>query len=519
MHRICAVLLLVCCAVSSTAGERSIRRAAKSIPNQYIVRFVEDVNRNTVHSVANEIAAAHSARIRHVFTNPIQAVWLEMNERQANAILQHPAVAYVEEDALIESSTLAQEPMRDPVTNQITDPLPWHLDRIDQRDYPLNDKFWYACTNTYGSALARPIVYVVDSGIKMTHQDFRVSATDPTSRVIAGVSFFDGSSTVAEGYSRNPCAGQTAAEGCAGECLGGGHGTAVASIIGGWKYGVSKVSPAFIAVRTHGCIGESSLTAVSRGLEWIYDDYPTRNAPAIINMSNAFPASSCDPFQHQTWSPSPRWQSTSQACTSTVEAILLRIVEDRKVAVVVAAHNADEDASGWVPARLGDNSTGVITVGGTSRAVINGVEKDARWMCNFANAYEACSYNPKNLGSNYGSDIDIWAPAQNIRTAGIKTTSGVNSTTAERTMSRSGTSWAAPIVTGVAVRELTGQVSPFPTPDAIWSRIVLSRSTTGIIANPAAGTVAGAGPLMDPNPSDPEQKGNRFIYWVPPSCR
>jgi len=48
----------------------------------------------------------------------------------------------------------------------------WNLDRMDQRELPLDGRFTYGTAATPGTGKGATI-YVVDSGIRPTHQEFR----------------------------------------------------------------------------------------------------------------------------------------------------------------------------------------------------------------------------------------------------------------------------------------------------------------------------------------------------------
>ncbi|XP_030843785.1 uncharacterized protein LOC115924939, partial [Strongylocentrotus purpuratus] len=112
-----------------------------------------------------------------------------------------PGVAYVEEDEIITA-----------------DAVEWGLDRIDQRDLPLNGEMNIAGTG------AGAHVYVIDSGIYTDHEDFG-------SRASVAADFIGG-----DGQDCN------------------GHGTHCAGTVAGNTYGVAKQASVY-ALRTLSCSG------------------------------------------------------------------------------------------------------------------------------------------------------------------------------------------------------------------------------------------------------------------------
>ena len=66
---------------------------------------------------------------------------------------QDPAVAYVEQDAVVHATDTQS-------------PATWGLDRIDQRDLPLNNAY------TYNATGAGVRAYIIDTGILTTHSQF-----------------------------------------------------------------------------------------------------------------------------------------------------------------------------------------------------------------------------------------------------------------------------------------------------------------------------------------------------------
>jgi subtilisin family serine protease len=165
---------------------------------------------------------------------------------------------------------------------------PWGLDRIDQRALPLDGQYHWSADGHGVTA------YVVDTGVRLTTKDL-------AGRVTTGIDEVDG--------------------GPASDCNG--HGTHVAGLIGGTRFGVAK-QVRIKAVRVLDCSGRGSATIVQKGLEWVLADHQT-GQPAVLNMSLG-------------GAPSPM-----------LDAEVKKLVADG-VVVVTAAATATRAGTAWMPA-------------------------------------------------------------------------------------------------------------------------------------------------------------------------
>ena len=123
---------------------------------------------------------------------------------------------------------------------------PWGLDRIDQRDRPLNGQYNYTPTGTGVRA------YVIDTGIRTSQH------TQFGGRAAAMFDAFGGN-------------GQ--------DCNG--HGTHVAGTIGGTTYGVAK-GVLLRAVRVLDCDGNGTDSTLIAGIDWVTSNHIS---PAVANIS------------------------------------------------------------------------------------------------------------------------------------------------------------------------------------------------------------------------------------------
>src|SRR3954470_21559827 len=92
--------LLLCASTSLSAQTDKIRRAGPDkIGDQYIVVLRDDVLPEQVPDIARQLAAAHGAELRKVWSSAIKGFFAIMPEGRALAMSHNPQVKYVEENA------------------------------------------------------------------------------------------------------------------------------------------------------------------------------------------------------------------------------------------------------------------------------------------------------------------------------------------------------------------------------------------------------------------------------------
>ena len=233
-----AAALLAVQAGPAEAAPGQIRNAGArgSITDSYIVVLKNGaVTKTALRPLVNRLAGKHRARVGHRYGSALQGFSARMTRAQALRMSVDPAVDYIEQDRRVEA-----------IGTQSPTPS-YGLDRIDQRDLPLNSSY------TYPNAGAGVTAYVIDTGIRTTHSDF------------AGQAVF-GTNTTGDGNNS--------------DCNG--HGTHVAGTVGGNAYGVAK-DVRLVAVKVLGCDGGGSLSGVAAGVDWVTAHHTT--GPAVANMS------------------------------------------------------------------------------------------------------------------------------------------------------------------------------------------------------------------------------------------
>ncbi|MFV2019729.1 S8 family peptidase [Micromonospora sp. LOL_023] len=280
-------------AAAAPAGEIQLAGGATAVTDSYIVVLkdaavagrADAARAAAVADRAGSLAGQYGGAVNRVFGTAVNGFEAKLSASAARRLAAHSSVAYVEQNHTV--SIAATQ----------TNPPSWGLDRIDQRNRPLNNSYTYPNTGSNVTA------YIIDTGIRTTHNDFG-------GRARAGYDAFGGTSA---------------------DCNG--HGTHVAGTVGGTAYGVAK-GVRLVAVRVLNCSGSGTTAGVIAGVNWV-----TANAvkPAVANMSLGGGASS----------------TLDSAVASSISS---------GISYAVAAGNSNANACNSSPARVAN----AITVGATT---------------------------------------------------------------------------------------------------------------------------------------------------------
>ncbi|WP_456476920.1 S8 family peptidase [Oceanithermus sp.] len=281
-----------------------------------------------------------------------------LTPEQAEALARDPRVYALSPDREVQAFR-GGPPSSDEPEGQV---VPWGIDRIGA-----------TTTISKGAGVS---VYVVDTGIKVGHEDLTNYVSD-------------------DGYAAVTCKGS----GCAAPWDDdNGHGTHVAGTVGATDndVGVIGVAPqaTLHAVKVLSNTGSGSTTGIIAGIEWVIE-HDNGGRPKVINMSLGGAGSDDQDGQY---CPSVR-------STDAFHNVIQKAVCDYNVTVVVAAGNENADASTSTPAAYDE----VITVSAT--------DANDDWP----------------YWSNYGDDVDIAAPGVSILSTwndgGYNTISGTSMAT------------------------------------------------------------------------------------------
>ncbi len=210
---------------ASIASAPLLSAASGGIAGSYIVAVRQGAD-------ARSVAAVAGVTPQHVYGTVLNGFAATLNAGQLNALRHNPNVDYVEQDGV--ASIAATQ------TNAT-----WGIDRTDQVSLPLSGTYTYATTASSVHA------YIIDSGVRPTHNEFGGRASQVY----------------------NSAGGKNA------DCNG--HGTHVGGTVGGTLYGIAKQVNIY-GVKVLGCSGSGSWSGVIAGMDWVAANH---RKPAVANMS------------------------------------------------------------------------------------------------------------------------------------------------------------------------------------------------------------------------------------------
>lgn len=233
-----------------------------------------DADKDAVTRLARTMVDEQGGELRRIYHSATQAFSAVLTEEEVARYLKDTRVSSVTQDRTYRVVGEEQQGRGTPPPPRPTlpgstgqpgaadtqeSPDSWGLDRIDQRELPLDDAY------TYPHTAQDVTVYVVDTGVRIGHEEFGGRAR--------GV--YDAVEDTARG------AGEAGTD-----CHG--HGTAMAATIGGERSGVAK-GVDIASVRAVGCDGQGQLEHLMSAVDWIATH---AEAPALVNLGFSGPPGS-----------------------------------------------------------------------------------------------------------------------------------------------------------------------------------------------------------------------------------
>ncbi|MEU3275055.1 S8 family peptidase [Saccharomonospora sp. NPDC006951] len=225
-------------AASVAEGRILSANTADAVAGSYIVVLKKNAVTTTAAAVADAASALASgagATVERTYSSALSGFSISASEAQAKRLAADDSVAYVVQNQRVHASDVQDAPPS------------WGLDRIDQRDLPLDDAYNYA------SKADNVTAYVIDTGVAADHPTFG-------GRASGGADFIDNDDDPTDEN---------------------GHGTHVAGTIGGEEYGVAK-GVQIVPVRVLDANGSGTTEQVVAGIDWVAEN---ASGPSVANMS------------------------------------------------------------------------------------------------------------------------------------------------------------------------------------------------------------------------------------------
>ncbi|MBA4861576.1 S8 family peptidase [Streptomyces sp. PSKA54] len=261
--------------------------AEGAVAGSYIVMLDEKTSKGAKQDLAQE----YGGTLKRTYSSAVNGFSASgLSETEAKRLAGDPAVSKVVQNKKFHIDATQENPPS------------WGLDRIDQTETAGDGAYTYP-----DSAGEGVTAYVIDTGVRISHQDFG-------GRASSGFDAIDNDDSADDGN---------------------GHGTHVAGTIAGEAHGIAKKAK-IVAVRVLDDQGSGTTEQVVAGIDWVTANH---QGPSVANMSLG--------------------GGVDEALDAAVQKAIAS-----GVTFAVAAGNESTDASGGSPARVPE----AITVASSTEA-------------------------------------------------------------------------------------------------------------------------------------------------------
>lgn len=317
-------------------------------PPNYIIEFKHHLSDSDIDTKIKNMETKYKFKSKHVFKGPIKGFAGPIPKDKLQELLDDEDIVSIEKDSIMTIMLQSQQPIQYSIL----------------QFGALWDQTMTNTVTTLSDDFSSVHCYVVDTGILQNHVEFAPG------QVSLDYNAINGTKNASDDN---------------------GHGTAVASIVGGINVGIA-LKTKLHAIKVLDKNGSGYTSTIISGLNWILSNR-NQNFPTIINMSLG-------------GSQSTALNNAVQTCIANGNI------------VVVAAGNSGLDSCSFSPA----NALTAINA-----AAIDMNKTRPSW-------------------SNYGKCVDVFAPGVSVKAA--------YGTTSTSYSSVNGTSFSAPTVAGVVARYL-----------------------------------------------------------------